>query len=76
MLPKRQSANGTRATSHPGCRAVPGARDTQSHAAAIAVASCSAHSDRADGGHENPAASELATEPAADAPVRREVENG
>jgi hypothetical protein len=36
----------------------------------------SAHSDRAGGGHENPAASELATEPAADAPVRREVENG
>jgi hypothetical protein len=35
----------------------------------------SAHSDRAGGGHENPAASELATEPAADAPVRREVEN-
>ncbi len=36
----------------------------------------SAHSDRAGGGHKNPAASELATEPAADAPVRREVENG
>jgi hypothetical protein len=26
MLPKRQSANGTRATSQPGCRAVLGAR--------------------------------------------------
>jgi two-component sensor histidine kinase len=36
----------------------------------------SAHSDRAGGGHENPAASELATEPAADALVRREMENG
>ena len=35
----------------------------------------SAHSDRAGGGHENPG-SELATEPVADAPVRREVENG
>jgi two-component sensor histidine kinase len=32
----------------------------------------SAHSDRAGGGHENPAA----TEPAADAPVRGEMENG
>jgi anti-sigma regulatory factor (Ser/Thr protein kinase) len=36
----------------------------------------SAHSNRAGGGHANPAASELATEPAADAPVRREMENG
>jgi two-component sensor histidine kinase len=36
----------------------------------------SVHSDRAGGGQENPAASELATEPAADAPVRREMENG
>jgi two-component sensor histidine kinase len=35
----------------------------------------SAHSDRAGGGGENPAASELAKEPAADAPVRRELEN-
>jgi two-component sensor histidine kinase len=35
----------------------------------------SAHSNRAGGGHENPAASELATEPADDAPVRREMEN-
>ena len=36
----------------------------------------SAHSDRAGGGHENSAAAELATEPAVDAPVRREMENG
>ncbi len=36
----------------------------------------SAHFDCAGGGHENPAASELQTEPAADAPVRREMENG
>ena len=36
----------------------------------------SAHFDRPGGGHENSAASELASEPAADAPVRREVENG
>jgi two-component sensor histidine kinase len=36
----------------------------------------SAHSDRAGGGRESPAASGLAKEPAVDAPVRREMENG
>jgi len=55
-------------------RCARGARQRKAMSPLSRSQAASAHSDRACGGDENPAASELATEPAADAPVRREVE--
>jgi two-component sensor histidine kinase len=57
-------------------RRIRGARQPKAMPALTRSQAARAHSDSAGSGHENPAASELATETAADVPVRREMENG